>query len=151
TPTPVPALNLALSGDLNGGLRPGITTMAGQSKTFKTLFGLIICKAYLDQNPDALMIFYDSEGGASQDYFESVGIDLDRVLYFPIMNIEDLKFDMMDKLEAIRAEVDKTNENAEFIWLIDSLGNLASSKEVEDAIDKKSVADMTRAKAMKSL
>lgn len=115
-----------------------------------TLFGLVICKAYLDQHPDAMMIFYDSEGGASQDYFESVGIDLNRVLYFPIMSIEDLKFDMIEKLEAVREEVDKNKEDVKFIWFIDSLGNLASNKEIDDAVDKKSVADMTRAKAMKS-
>jgi len=35
--------------------------------------------------------------------------------------------------------------------IVDSVGNLASKKEVEDALDGKSVADMTRAKQMKSL
>jgi hypothetical protein len=35
--------------------------------------------------------------------------------------------------------------------VVDSVGNLASKKEVDDALDGKSVADMTRAKQMKSL
>jgi hypothetical protein len=35
--------------------------------------------------------------------------------------------------------------------VIDSIGNLASKKEVEDALDGKSVADMSRAKQIKSL
>lgn len=149
--TGIPALNLAFSGWLNKGPTFGITSLAGRSRSFKTMFGLIVCKAYLDKHPDAHMIFYDSEGGASEDYFEAVGIDTDRVIYIPIMNIEELKFDMMDKLQAIKAQWDEKGSGDKFIWFIDSIGNLASVKEVEDAINAKSVADMSRAKALKSL
>lgn len=149
--TKIPALNLAFSGHIDKGFSSGITCIAGRSKSFKTLFGLILCKAYLDAEPDAYMIFYDSEGGASADYFESVGIDTNRVIYIPIMNIEELKFDMVEKLDEIKKQYTDTKTYAKFIWFIDSLGNLASVKEVQDALDAKSVADMTRAKAMKSL
>lgn len=150
--TGIYALNLAYSGDLLKGTSDGVTCIAGKSKSFKTLFGLLSCKAYLDAEPEAMMIYYDSEGGASQEYFESVGIDVDRVLYIPIMNIEDLKFDMMEKLEAIKSAYKETNEYEKFVFFVDSIGNLASMKEVNDSLSGNSASDMgTRAKSLKSL
>lgn len=150
--TGVYALNLAYSGDLTKGTSDGVTCIAGKSKSFKTLFGLMSCKAYLDANPEAYMIFYDSEGGASQSYFESVGIDTDRVIYIPIMNIEELKFDIMEKLEAIKESYKETKEYEKFVFFVDSIGNLASIKEVNDSLSGNSASDMgTRAKSLKAL
>jgi len=150
--TGVYALNLAFSGDIHKGPSDGVSCIAGKSKSFKTLFGLMSCKAYLDANPDAYMIFYDSEGGASQSYFESVGIDVDRVIYIPIMNIEELKFDIMEKLEAIKNSYKETKEYEKFVFFVDSIGNLASIKEVTDSLSGNSASDMgTRAKSLKAL
>jgi RecA/RadA recombinase len=150
--TGVFALNLAYSGDLMKGVSDGVTCIAGKSKSFKTLFGLISCKAYLDANPDAHMVYYDSEGGASQEYFESVGIDVTRVIYVPIMNIEELKFDIMDKLEMIKLSYAETKEYEKFVFFVDSIGNLSSMKEVNDSMTGNSATDMgTRAKSLKAL
>jgi len=143
-PTSVPMINVALSGDPAGGLTSGLTVLAGPSKHFKTSFALLMAAAYLKQNPDAMMLFYDSEFGSPQAYFESFGIDVTRVLHSPIPNIEELKFDLMTQLEEIKRD-DKV------IIVIDSIGNLASKKEMDDALDGKSVADMTRAKQLKSV
>lgn len=149
--TGIPALNLAYGGSLDAGTRYGITTLAGRSKSFKTLFGLISAKAYLDAHPDAYMMFYDSEGGASSGYFESVGIDPDRVIVTRVMNIEELKFDMMEKLEAIKDSYEANKEYERFVFLVDSIGNLASIKEVKDAQKGSDATDMgTRAKAIKA-
>lgn len=152
--TGVPALNLAYSGKINenGGTRIGVTTIAGRSKSFKTLFGLISAKAYMDYYPDSYMIFYDSEGGASPEYFNSVGVDSDRVIVIPVMNIEELKFDMMDKLEQIKSSHMETKEYQHFVFFTDSIGNLASIKEVKDAQIGNDATDMgTRAKSIKAL
>ena len=142
--TQVPALNIALSGRIDGGLTPGLTMWAGPSKHFKTAFSLMMAKAYLDKYPDAILLFYDSEFGTPQSYFESFGIDMTRVLHTPLTNVEQLKFDIMTQLEQIA-------RGDHVIILIDSIGNLASKKEVDDAMDGKSVADMSRAKQIKSL
>ena len=142
--TEVPMLNLALSGSLDGGLAPGLTVLAGPSKHFKTSFALIMASAYLKKYDDAVLLFYDSEFGSPQSYFETFGIDLDSVIHTPITDVEELKHDIMKQLKDIERG-DKV-----FI-LVDSIGNLASKKEVEDALDGKSVADMTRAKQLKSL
>jgi RecA/RadA recombinase len=142
--TSIPIINVALSGRLDGGLTPGLTMWAGPSKHFKTAFSLLMAKSYLDKYPDAALLFYDSEFGTPQSYFETFGIDMDRVLHTPVTDVEQLKFDIMQQLNSV--------ERGEHLMIvIDSIGNLASKKEVEDALDGKSVADMSRAKQMKSL
>jgi RecA/RadA recombinase len=143
-PTSVPAINIALSASLSGGLVPGLTIWAGPSKHFKTSFSLLMAKAYMDKYPDAVLLFYDSEFGTPQAYFESFKIDTNRVIHTPITDIEQLKFDIMSQFEQI-------NRGDHVIVVIDSVGNLASKKEVEDALKQNSAADMTRAKQLKSL
>ena len=142
--TDVPMVNVALSGSVDGGIAPGLTVLAGPSKHFKTSFALLMAGAYLKAKKDAVMLFYDSEFGSPQQYFESFGIDTDRVLHTPITNVEELKFDLIGQLEGL-------DRKDKVIIVIDSIRNLASKKEVGDALDGKSVADMSRAKALKSL
>jgi RecA/RadA recombinase len=143
-PTTIPAINIALSGKLDGGLTPGLTMWAGPSKHFKTAFSLLMAKSYLDKYPEAALLFYDSEFGTPQTYFDSFGIDSKRVIHTPLTNIEQLKFDIMTQLEGV-------DRGDHLIIIVDSIGNLASKKEVEDALEGKSVADMSRAKQIKSL
>tara|TARA_R110000764_G_scaffold25412_3_gene60905 strand:- start:2233 stop:3279 length:1047 start_codon:yes stop_codon:yes gene_type:complete len=140
----VPMMNVALSGRLDGGLGSGLTVLAGPSKHFKTSFALKIAGAYMNSDPEAIMLFYDSEFGSPQSYFENFGIDTSRVLHTPITNVEELKFDLINQLEEI-------GKNDKVIIVIDSIGNLASKKELDDALNEKGVADMSRAKALKGL
>jgi RecA/RadA recombinase len=143
-PTSVPIINVALSGKLDGGLTPGLTMWAGPSKHFKTAFSLLMAKSYLDKYPDAALLFYDSEFGTPQSYFDSFGIDTNRVLHTPITDIEKLKIDIMQQLNEVE-------RGEHLIIVVDSIGNLASIKEVNDALEGKTVGDMSRAKAVKSL
>lgn len=142
--TPVPMLNVALSGRVDGGIIPGLTVLAGPSKHFKSLFALVIGAAFLNKYPEGILLFYDSEFGTPTKYFENLGMDMDRIVHTPITNIEELKHDLTSQLEGI-------SRKDKICIIVDSVGNLASKKEVEDAKDGKSVADMSRAKAMKSL
>ncbi len=142
--TDVPMVNVALSGSIDGGVTPGLTVLAGPSKHFKTSFALLMAGAYLREKEDAVMLFYDSEFGSPQSYFTQFGIDTSRVLHTPITNVEELKFDLISQLESM-----ERTDNV--IVVIDSIGNLASKKELEDAKNEKSVADMSRAKALKGL
>jgi RecA/RadA recombinase len=142
--TPVPMINVALSGRLDGGLVPGLTVFAGPSKHFKTAFSMLLAKSYLEKYEDAAILFYDSEFGAPEAYFKSFGIDTNRVIHTPITDIEQLKHDLMTQINNIE-------RGEHVIIVIDSVGNLASRKEVDDALEGKTVADMTRAKQLKSL
>ena len=79
--TDVPIINAALSGKLNGGLSNGLTFLAGPSKHFKSLLGLVLIKAYMNKHKDAICLFYDSEFGITPEYIASNGIDTSRVLH----------------------------------------------------------------------
>lgn len=142
--TPVPMVNVALSGRIDGGLVPGLLMLAGPSKHFKSAFALLMAAAYQKKHEDAVILFYDSEFGTPTSYFESFGIDMNRVVHTPITDVEQLKFD-------ITKQLDNIEKGDKVVIVIDSIGNLASKKEVDDALDGKSVADMSRAKQLKSL
>jgi RecA/RadA recombinase len=142
--TAIPAMNVALSGELDGGFVPGLTLWCGPSKHFKSMFSLIMAKSYMDKYPDAVMIFYDCEFGTPTAYFKSLQIDTDRILHVPVMNMEEFKFDCIKQLENL-------DRGDRVIFVVDSLGNMSSKKEMEDAIEGKSVQDMSRAKQMKSI
>lgn len=143
-PTSVPAINVALSGKLDGGFTPGFILFTGLSRNFKTGFSLFMAKSYMDHYPDSVLLFYDSEFGTPKAYFDTFNIDKERVLHTPITDVEQLKFDIMNQLNQIE-------RGDKLIIVIDSLGNLASKKEVEDALNEKAVADMSRAKSLKSV
>jgi len=142
--TSIPALNIAFSGDLDGGFVPGLTLWCGPSKHFKSMFSLIMAKAYMDKYPDAVMIFYDCEFGIPLAYFDTLKLDKSRILHIPIMNMEEFKFDCIKQLENLE-------RGDRVIFVIDSLGNMSSKKEMDDAIEGKSVQDLSRAKQMKSI
>lgn len=143
-PTMVPMLNVALSGRLDGGLVPGHTMIAGPSKHFKTAFMLLLAASYLNKYEDAIVLFYDSEFGAPEQYFRSFGIDPARVIHTPVTDINELKEDITNQIEGL-------DRKDKVLIMIDSIGNLASKKEKEDALKGSEAADMTRAKQMKSL
>lgn len=143
-PTTVPMINVALSGSVDGGITPGLTMLAGPSKHFKTGFALLMASAFLRKYPDGVILFYDSEFGTPQDYFNTFNIPFDSVIHTPITDVEELKFDLMGQLKEL-------SRDDNVMIIIDSIGNLASKKEVEDALNEKAVADMSRAKQLKSL
>lgn len=142
--TSIPAINIALGGGLKSGLTSGITIFAGESKRFKSMYSLFLASEYMKKYPEAVCLFYDSEFGTPLQYFEKMGINIDRVVHTPITDVEEMKHDIVVQLKGI-------DRKEKVVILIDSLGNLASKKEIMDAEDGKVVADMSRAKSLKSL
>jgi RecA/RadA recombinase len=142
--TEVPMINVAFSGDPDGGMSAGVTQIAGPSKHFKTGFSLLLARSFLKKHPDGIILFYDSEFGSPASYFSAFDVNPDQVVHSPIESIEALRHDLVTQLEHI-TDKDKV------LILIDSLGNTASVKETEDATkDSTSPADFTRAKTIKS-
>ena len=142
--TGIPIINLALSGDVDKGIFPGVTIIAGPSKHFKTKISLEMLAGFQRQSPNGMALVYDNEFGSPASYFKNSNIDQDRVIYTPIMNMEELKFDSIKQVEEL-------NDDDEVFILIDSIGNVASKKELADAIEGESKQDMTRSKVMKSI
>lgn len=142
--TKVPMLNLALSGKLKGGITPGIVQFCGESKTFKTSLALTVGAAYLDKHEDAIICFLDSEFGTKKQYFEQFGINTDRVLHIPFVDIEELTFEIVK-------QIDMLEEEDKVIFIIDSIGLAASKREKENIESQNSAQDMSRPKALKTL
>ncbi len=142
--TDVPMINVACSGDPDGGLLSGILQIVGESKHFKTSFMLLLASAFLQKYEDGLILFYDSEFGSTESYITSFDIDPERIIHTPIFNIEQLTHDITVQLEGLDRE-------DHIIIIIDSIGNLASIKEIKDALEGSDKADMTRAKKLKAL
>lgn len=142
--TPLPILNIALSGEVDGGFTPGIGLLAGDSKTFKSLISLYCLKSYLDKYPDGIGVIYDTEYGITPDYIKSFNIDPSRVIHIPVEHVEQLKFDFVKKLENIE-------KGEHVMFIVDSIGQISSKKEVDDTHDEKATTDMTRAKSIRSL
>ena len=142
--TDIPILNVALSGSIDGGLTPGLTVVAGPSKHFKSNLSLLMAAAYMKKYPEAVCLLYDTEFGITPEYLKAMNVDPERCLHTPVEHVEQLKFDITKQLENIE-------RGDKVIIVIDSVGNLASKKELDDALDGKNVADMSRAKALKSL
>jgi len=140
--TDVPLINIMMGGTLDGGITPGSTMLVGDSRTFKTNYCLLHVASYLRRYPDAVCLFIDSEFGATK-YFDSFGIDKSRVIHVPIENIEELKTQAVSMLEQI-------NPKDRVIVLFDSMSQIASKKEKQDALDGKGTADMTRAAQLNS-
>lgn len=140
--TPVPIVNLMLSGSLSGGLRAGITQVCGMSRVFKSNWCLLLVKAYLDTHSDSICVFFDNEFGAAH-YFKTFDIDESRVVHMPVSDVEELKIKTVQILEEIE-------KGQKVIFFLDSLSQIASIKETEDALNAKTVADMSRAKAITS-
>lgn len=145
--TGVPMLNVAISGRVDRGVPNGTTMIAGPSKHFKTLYGLCMLEAFQKKYPDGVVIFYDSEFGVPKNYLEKFDLDWERIIHTPVGTVEELRHEIAKQLNDF-----KNNGLDEKVMIfVDSIGNLASKKEVEDAVEGNEKADMTRAKAIKSL
>lgn len=142
-PMPVPLLNIANSGRVDGGLVEGIKMIVGDSRCYKSGFLVMDAVAFLNHDPESIVIFCDSEKGASKPLWEQYGADMDRVLYVPVYTVED----MIQKTTQL---LEKFEVGQKVMLVIDSLGLLASNKEKNDALAGESKADFTRAKAINS-
>ena len=141
--TSIPALNIALGGSLEDGLDSGITELVGDSMTFKTLFMLIMAKGYLETYPEAFFVLFDTEGGASKEYFDMAGVPKGRYKIMSCRSVEEVS-------HKANAMLDKMERGTKFIFGLDSLGMAPSRKEKQDSIDQKETKDMSRAGAVSS-
>ena len=141
--------NALLSGSIHGGLPSNkITAIAGESATGKTFFVMGMCKNFLDSNPDAGVIYFESESAITKQMVIDRGIDPNRMVMFPVTTVQEFR------TQAIRV-LDKYLEQNEadrkpIMLCLDSLGMLSTTKEVEDTADGKETRDMTRAQVLKA-
>jgi RecA/RadA recombinase len=140
-------LNALLSGSFYGGVPDNkITAFAGESATGKTFFVLGIVRAFLDKNPDAAVVYYDTEAAVTKAMMESRGIDTNRVIIAEPDTIQKFKTHALKLLEAY----EKQDNRPPMMFVLDSLGLLSTTKEMEDSLEGKDVRDMTKSQVIKA-
>lgn len=143
------ALNAVMSADIYGGVADNkITGFAGETTTGKTFFTLGICKSFLDQNPDAGVLYYDSEAAVNKKMMSDRGIDVNRVIIGEPLTVQQFKTKADNFLTKYVETPQK--ERPKLLMVLDSLGQLSTSKEMEDTSEGKDTRDMTRAQLVKA-
>ena len=141
--------NALLSGSIRGGLPANkITAIAGESATGKTFFVMGMVKSFLDANPDAGVLYFESESAITKQMVIDRGIDPQRMVMIPVTTVQEFR------TQAIRVLDDHLSkpegDRPQMMICLDSLGMLSTTKEVEDTADGKETRDMTRAQVLKA-
>jgi len=143
------ALNALLSGSIFGGMPSNkITAIAGEAATGKTFFALGIVKAFLDKNKDAGVIYFESESALTKDLVESRGIDSKRMVIVPVATVQEFRHQSIKVIDKYLEQDEKNRKPLMFV--LDSLGMLSTTKEMEDTAEGKETRDMTRSQIVKA-
>jgi|TARA_R100000541_G_scaffold17520_2_gene27349 RecA/RadA recombinase len=143
------SFNALLSGSIYGGMPANkITAIAGEAATGKTFFALGICKAFLDKDPEAGIIYFESESAISKQMIEARGIDSKRMVIVPVATVQEFRNQSIKILDKYIEQTEKTKKPLMFV--LDSLGMLSTTKEMEDTAAGKETRDMTRSQIVKS-
>ena len=140
--------NAVVSGSLFGGIPSNkVTALAGESSTGKTFFALSVVRSFLNNNPNGGVIYFESESALSKEMIESRGIDSKRMVIFPVATIEEFRTQAVRIVDKYMKE--PKDERQPMMFVLDSLGMLSTSKEMEDISNDKQVRDMTKSQLIK--
>jgi len=141
------AFNALLSGSLYGGIPNNkIMALAGESATGKTYFALGMCKKFLDDNPEGMILYFDTESAVTSDMITERGLDPKRVAVFPVATVEGFRHQAISIVDTYI----ETKEKKPVFVVLDSLGMLSTEKEMADTAEGKQTRDMTRAQVIKA-
>ena len=141
--------NALLSGSVHGGFPDNkILAIAGESATGKTYFTLGMVQRFLQDRPEGIVVYFDSEQAVTSSMFTERGIDPSRVAVIPIDTVEKFRHQAISMVDNYR-ELPKKDRKPMMI-VLDSLGMLSTEKEMADTADGKTTRDMTRAQIVKS-
>jgi RecA/RadA recombinase len=140
--------NALVSGSVFGGVSGNkITAIAGESSTGKTFFSLAVVKNFLDTNPDGYCLYFDTEAAITKYLLDSRGIDTSRFVVVNVVTVEEFR---TKALKAVDIYMKKPEgERNPCMFVLDSLGMLSTSKEINDALNEKEVRDMTKSQLIK--
>ena len=140
--------NAVVSGSLFGGIPSNkVTALAGESSTGKTFFALSVVRSFLSNHPTGGVIYFESESALSKDMIESRGIDSKRMVIFPVATIEEFRTQAVRIVDKYMKE--PKDDRQPLMFVLDSLGMLSTSKEMEDVANDKQVRDMTKSQLIK--
>ena len=140
--------NALVSGSIFGGIPSNkITALAGESSTGKTFFTISVIKHFLKTHPEAGVAFFESEGAISKDLLKDRGVDTKRVVIIPVVTVQQFRQQAL----LVADNLLKDKNHPPMLFVLDSLGMLSTTKEIEDSEAGKETRDMTRAQVVKSI
>jgi RecA/RadA recombinase len=140
--------NALVSGSIFGGVSSNkITAIAGESSTGKTFFSLAVVKNFLDNNPTGVCLYFDSEAAITKSLLESRGIDTTRLVVDNVVTVEQFRGRALKAVDLYLKKPEE--ERIPCMFVLDSLGMLSTSKEINDALNDKEVRDMTKSQLIK--
>ena len=143
------SFNALLSGSIFGGLPSNkITAIAGEAATGKTFFALGICKNFLDKDKEAGVIYFESESAISKEMIVSRGVDATRMVIVPVATVQEFRNQSIKILDKYLEQPE--DKRKPLMFVLDSLGMLSTTKEMEDTAEGKETRDMTRSQIVKS-
>ncbi len=141
-------LNGLVSGSIFGGVSSNrITAIAGESSTGKTFFSLAVAKNFLDTNPDAYVLYFDTESSINRALLDSRKIDTKRFVVINVVTIEEFRTKALKAVDIYLKT--PQDERKPCMFVLDSLGMLSTEKEITDALNDKQVRDMTKSQLVK--
>ena len=142
--------NALVSGSIFGGIPSNkITAIAGESSTGKTFFTLSVVRHFLDTDPDAGVIYFESESAISREMIECRNIDSKRMIIVPVTTVQEFRTQALNILKKYNEQ--KKEERKPLMFVLDSLGMLSTTKEMQDSVEGKETRDMTRAQVVKAI
>lgn len=143
------ALNALLSGSIYGGLPSNkVTALAGEPSTGKTFYAINMCRQFLTDNPNGFIFYFESESAVSKKMLEDRGVDINRVAIMPVATIQEFRTQAIKILDKYLEQKEKS-DRPPMLFVLDSLGNLSTEKEMQDIADGKDTRDMTRAQLIR--
>ena len=140
--------NGLVSGSILGGVSGNkITAIAGESSTGKTFFSLAVVKNFLDNNPDGMCIYFDTEAAVNKSLLADRGVDLNRTVVMNVVTVEEFRSKALKTVD--RYLKDPIEDRKPLMFVLDSLGMLSTEKEITDALNDKQVRDMTKSQLIK--
>jgi len=140
--------NALVSGSIFGGVSGNkITAIAGESSTGKTFFSLAVVKNFLDNNPDGYCLYFDTEAAITKSLLESRGLDTSRIVVVNVVTVEEFRGKALKAVDLYMKKPE--GERNPCMFVLDSLGMLSTSKEINDALNDKEVRDMTKSQLIK--
>ena len=140
--------NALVSGSIFGGIsRNKITAIAGESSTGKTFFALSVVKDFLASQPDAIVLYFDTESAITPSLLTDRGIDVNRLVVLNVVTIEEFRTKALQCVDKYMKQ--EPEKRQPMMFVLDSLGMLSTEKEIGDALINKQVRDMTKSQLVK--
>jgi len=150
----IPTGNYLLNACLTGSMFKGIpnnrsVAFSGESGVGKTY--LLLNVAREAQKKGKFVIWYDSENAIDIHQINTFGIDPTKFRYEPVGTVQEFRTSITNVVDTLIEQKQSGNKIPEVIFILDSVGNLATQKEVDDAKSGSEKADMTRPKVIRSI